>query len=233
MDRGPRTGEWGGYVTLFLFSTTHCGGVASHGMSGSGGPGREGDAATDGPSVQDAVDEQAPGADASPAVVCPADEPTEGQPCPNPVPPNCWYGDSPRPECRDAWVCSSSNVWHATHQGCTAPPSGFCPTSVPSNTMSCSVSEPSESGANCAYPDGTLCTCECNISGGEGAGCVPTIFGCRPAPATVGCPRIVPNLGTPCMAQGSECVYGNPCVGGIAVFCRSALWTKDENWFCY
>ncbi len=206
---------------LLLWSTTQCGGNAA--SRGAVGASQGGDAASG-------------DADSSPSVVCPANEPMEGQPCPVAVPPACWYGDSPRPECRDVWLCPSG-AWHASHQGCAPLPSGFCPAPQPSPGASCAVSDPSESGANCAYSDGTLCTCQCSTYSGRGAGsgngCVPNIFSCRPPATTPGCPPTVPNLGFPCGVQGTQCIYGNPCVGGVAMFCRSGLWSIDPYYACY
>jgi hypothetical protein len=209
---------------LLLGSSAYCGGTVSN------PPART--AAEGGQPYDDGGFGQAGDADSSASVACPASEPTEGESCAGPVPPQCWYGDSPRPECRDVWVCSSSQ-WHATRQGCTPLPSGFCPASQPSSGMSCTVSDPSENAANCAYGSGTLCSCQCNTYSGRCSAGVPTIFGCHSLPTTTGCPPTVPNLGFTCGVQGTQCVYGNPCVGGIATLCRSGLWSIDSEYICY
>ena len=153
-------------------------------------------------------------------IPCPQADPSEGAACREPTAPLCSYGDSPRPECRDLWTCTSG-LWHAIHQGCPQTPAGYCPDSQPLVRTSCSVSGPADWVA-CVYPGNVLCTCECD---GAGA-CTPTHFVCYPPPTTPGCPSILPNEGQPCAVQGTRCLYGNPCGNdGTAVLCRAGVWS--------
>ena len=133
----------------------------------------------------------------------------------------CTYGDSPRPECHQAWTCPSG-VWLAGPT-CVPPAEGFCPTLQPTDGDPCSVADASDH-VNCVYSDTTLCACECAAV--LGGGCTPTQFRCHTAPATSGCPPTIPNIGEPCLVQGTQCVYGNPCNNGLgaAILCRSGVW---------
>jgi hypothetical protein len=163
----------------------------------------------------------------SSSTACPAQEPSAGEQC-TIAGATCWYGDSPRPDCRDIWNCTSG-LWHAARQGCAQLPDGYCPASQPDMSTSCTaVFDPTRRG-DCGYAGGVLCGCPCVAGHVTDAGvmaCGPSRFVCFPAPTTPGCPSTPPNIGTSCTVQGVQCVYGNPCdVDGIAVLCRAAVWS--------
>jgi hypothetical protein len=170
---------------------------------------------------------QANDASVAPASACPANEPTEGETCSGSTL-TCWYGHSPRPDCRDIWGCTLGR-WHATRQGCVQPRDGYCPASQPDMSTSCTgVSDPTASD-ECVYGN-VLCECPCVLSETDSGvlafPCRPVHFACVPPPTTSACPSIAPNIGTSCTPQGVQCVYGDPCLDGIAVLCRSAVWSS-------
>jgi hypothetical protein len=147
-------------------------------------------------------------------VACPVQEPTENAPCPalNLV---CSLGTSPRPECRDLWECTAGG-WDERRHGC-ADLTSFCPPEQPDGSACAGIADPNDAGY-CAY-GGVLCLCAC----GEDAGPCPWV--CHIPPTTAGCPPLVPNLGTPCSVQGTQCSYGDPCDGyGTDLYCRAATW---------
>ena len=160
------------------------------------------------------------------AGTCPANEPREGDHCSG-AGLVCWYGNSGRPDCRDIWECQS-DAWHSARSGCAQLPDGFCPTSEPNNSIACqTISDPNSRG-DCVYPSGVLCDCPCaqTVTDAGAFICGPSQFVCYDPPSTAGCPAIAPDIGTPCVVQGVQCVYADPCDGlGAAILCRAGVWS--------
>jgi hypothetical protein len=159
------------------------------------------------------------------AASCPDSEPAEGQACSGAV--DCSYGQSIRPDCRHRWGCVGG-AWHAVSLACPQAPGGYCPPQEPMPS-SCTPMPNAGDRAGCEYPGNIFCECACPSSG-PALGCSPTEqWACYGPPATPGCPALVPNLGTACSVQGTQCAYGDPCnVGGLAVYCRAAVWHVGE-----
>ncbi len=157
---------------------------------------------------------------------CPEIAPTPGSNCPI-YGLYCTYGDSVRVDCRKGFGCSSHYQWNAGRE-CKEPPADYCPPNP--GQGSCLVRYPGggDRFGTCAYPDGTMCVCEpCPnklCQNGPGWECVAP-------PTTNGCPRIIPNVGTPCQQQGLTCSYGVPCRDGRGlVICRSGTWFPTTNY---
>jgi hypothetical protein len=164
----------------------------------------------------------------APDAGCPEGEPSEGAPCDASAPPSgCSYGASPRPDCRDLWTCDVGR-WHAVRSGCPVLPTGYCPTEPSPGANCVAIPDPSARG-DCAYDGGVLCGCP--WCAGVPA-CTPAAWVCYGPPHTPGCPAIVPNLGTPCAVQGTQCVYGDPCEvngEGATLFCRAGRWDRGAT----
>jgi hypothetical protein len=146
---------------------------------------------------------------------CPEQEPAGGSCAGVPDQLRCTYGDSVRPECRDAWLCSGGS-WTTTKGECFEPPAGECGATQPGTQDVCA-----NMGDVCTYGD-TICICGC----GGGIACEPPVdWECSGPPTTSGCPAAVPNDGTPCAAAGVQCNYGDVCsASGALVECTNGLW---------
>jgi hypothetical protein len=162
----------------------------------------------------------APGTGGGPTIrPCPPSEPS-GEACPG-VPEGylCTYGDSVRPDCRDAWTCQGG-VWTTSFETCEQPPPGACPITMPSSTMQCP-----EMGTTCTY-DADICYCGC----GGGPVCTfPVDWQCGPPAGPPACPSIAPNSGTLCSFEGIECTYGVVCTpSGVVADCTGGVWVWQE-----
>ena len=159
--------------------------------------------------------------DGAGSAMCPASEPNQGDPCALGI--NCSYGSSVRPDCRHRWSCLAGG-WNAISLTCPQAPVGYCPAQQPMASSCVPMTNPNER-AGCEYPGNVYCQCTCPNSGAN-AGCAPMEqWVCYGPPTTPGCPPVVPNLGTVCTVQGTQCAYGDPCnVGGLAVYCEAGIW---------
>ncbi len=157
---------------------------------------------------------------------CPAVEPAQGLSCVGTI--DCAYSDSVRPDCRDRWSCRSGQ-WAVATPPCPQAPPGYCPSGQPSPSTSCTPMTDPSARAECEYPGNIFCQCVCPNSGAN-AGCAATEqWVCWAPPAIAGCPSVVPNLGTACTVQGTQCTYGDPCnVGGVAVYCQAGIWQVGQ-----
>jgi hypothetical protein len=165
------------------------------------------------------------------APICPDTEPTEGAPCLPTL--DCSYGQSVRPDCRHRWNCGASSpggtgAWHAVSLTCPEAPVGYCPPQQPTASTCTPMTNPNER-ADCEYPGNVFCQCACPYTP-QNPGCASTEqWVCYGPPTTPGCPAVVPNLGTACSVQGTQCAYGDPCdVGGLAVYCRAGIWEVGQ-----
>ncbi len=221
-----------------VMATWACGGgqtipAGLDGSASAAGDERAGETASDG-SVGGPVDAQAGESTESGsavAPVCPDSEPTEGAPCLRIL--DCSYGQSTRPDCRHRWNCVASGAggtaaWHAVSLTCPQAPAGYCPPQQPASSTCTPMTNPDER-AGCEYPGNVVCQCACSNSG-PNLGCASTEqWVCYGPPTTPGCPAVVPNLGTACSVQGTQCAYGDPCdVGGLAVYCRAGVWEVGQ-----
>jgi hypothetical protein len=154
---------------------------------------------------------------------CPAVQP-QGGACSAPEGFRCSYGDSVRPDCRSAVVCTSGQ-WLATISICAQPL--LCPKpSAPPAGADCTGDE----GAFCAYGD-TVCGCSACLGGP----CMvpPILWQCNGPPTGPGCPAVVPNDGTPCNTPGAECSYGFICTSaGALAICQGGLWLWSSMVAC-
>jgi hypothetical protein len=140
---------------------------------------------------------------------CPAQPPTIGTPCNVPgsvTDPPCTYGTEPLPECRQAFACADGAWAPGVGWWGSCPSMAACPSSAPVDGSDCSMTTTPE----CAYPDGTLCSC------GTFAGPKWTCF----APMGA-CPTVVPNVGSACTAEGTSCMYEG-CK--LHALCTSGVW---------
>jgi len=145
---------------------------------------------------------------------CPLSPPTGSTSCAGaPDQFQCTYGDSVRPDCRAAWICTNGS-WEATGSACIEPTD--CGSSEPGPETVCA-----NMGDVCTYGD-SICFCGC----GGGPVCAPPVdWSCNGPPTTPGCPAVVPNDGTPCDAAGVQCNYGKQCTSTNAVVaCSDGLW---------
>jgi hypothetical protein len=153
---------------------------------------------------------------------CPLSPPTGSASCAG-VPDQfqCTYGDSVRPDCRIAWICSNGS-WETTGNTCIEP--ADCGSSEPGPQTVCA-----NMGDVCTYGD-SICFCGC----GGGVACLPPVdWSCNGPPTTPGCPAVVPNDGTPCNVPGVQCDYGEPCTQTNAVVaCSNGLWLWNTMIAC-
>jgi len=210
---------------LSLASFLSCASAAEHGSGqNQGGASGATDGSRSGPTDGGSSSGWTSGETGGAVIGCPAQEPTEGDPCPTAPSFSCWYGDSPRPECRDSWFCVSQK-WQSARQGC-APLTDYCPAQQPDASTCSAIGDPNATG-NCAYSGGVLCRCPC--TGTPENTCAPSQWVCYGPPTTPGCPQVLPNQGTPCSVQGTQCSYGNPCDGyGVGVYCRAGFWDHSQ-----
>ena len=178
-----------------------------------------------------AADHGTQSANPSQGGTCPTEVPSAGEACSLGL--DCSYGSSVRPDCRLRWSCPASadggpSVWRDVSMPCPQAPPGYCPTAQPDASSCIPMINPNER-ASCEYPGSVICQCACPTSGPQ-LGCATTeSWVCYEPPVTSGCPSIVPNLGTACSVQGTQCLYGDPCnVGGLAVFCRAGVWVVGQ-----
>jgi hypothetical protein len=190
--------------------------------AGSGGSGGTAGAPTDSGAPRDGT---ASGTDGPASVSCPASAPKEGDGC-TLQGQFCSYGDSMLPECRSQFLCTCPGGagcgWRRMGMvlsPCAPPAAGVCPAAVPSPPGG-TASGCDHDGARCGYDDGTACTCKACAD----AVCVPgetPKWSCAGPPP--GCPRFIPNSGSPCPAPNQMCLYPSPC--GILVRCEAGAWS--------
>ncbi len=208
---------------LSLVAVAACGGtVVSNGAGGAGGAGTTGTTTTSTSTTTTST--TGTGAGGATSGSCPATEPTTaGASCAGvPDQLRCTYGDSVRPDCRDAWVCSGG-LWTTNHSVCVEPPAGVCGAAQPPAETVCPGM-----GDVCTYGD-DICYCGC--SGGLCA--VPYLWQCSGSPTVAGCPPVVPNDGTACSVEGADCVYGAVCSSaGAEVSCTDGRWLWNLEVVC-
>ncbi len=193
-------------LAALLVGAVGCGGTVANGTGGSGGA-STGTTTSTGTTVE-----------------CPAAEPSGGSCAGLPSGLRCTYGEAVRPECRDAWICTSG-TWTVAETTCTQPPSGDCPLLQPASTATCPTQ-----GDVCVYGS-DLCVCDACAGGPCMAG--PSKWLCSAPPTTAGCPAVVPNDGTACGASGVECTYGFPCAqSGTVVDCTAGVWVWNMMIAC-
>jgi hypothetical protein len=157
------------------------------------------------------------------ANLCPPTPPAPGSPCTQWI--ECSYGEDPRFECRQTFVCSvlTGSTWQATTTTLTCPaptgPGVGCPTTHPAIGTDCGVG-PTLSTGGCGFDDGTICDCDTCAK----SGCAPTDgWQCTPPPGAP-CPAIAPNLGTACTQEnGMTCAYGTPTLR-TTLICAASVW---------
>ncbi len=152
---------------------------------------------------------------------CPTSRPNAGSSCAGVTDQlQCTYGDTVRPDCRVEIFCDGGSWQEA---GTTCLQAADCGTVEPAAHAVCETM-----GDTCTYGD-TICYCGC----GGGLCAVPTQWQCSGPPTTPGCPAIVPNDGSPCSSDGTQCTYGTPCTpSGVAVACTGGNWVWDTMVVC-
>ncbi|MBL9020908.1 MAG: hypothetical protein JNL21_01860 [Myxococcales bacterium] len=155
------------------------------------------------------------GAGGSP-VGCAPTVPDAGAACPK-LDLVCTYGDSPFVQCRSQAQCTSAG-WSVI---VPPPDCDFPDPSCPQTPMHQAVCQ--VEGARCAYPDGTQCGC---TSCPGPCGPPPPFWVCGTPEA--GCPTTAPNAGVACSTPGLQCVYGDPCVSGVATKCEGGAWIWEQ-----
>ena len=122
----------------------------------------------------------------------------------------CTYGSDLRPLCRNGAGCSGG-LWFTFKPNC---PPQACAT-PPTHGNVCSLE-----GQMCAYSGGPICTCS-SCTGGP---CMPPppIWNC--SGLGMGCPDVMPNIGTACSQAGLACRYGDPCFSGFELTCDAGEW---------
>ncbi len=196
------------------FSSTDGGTAGSGGFGATGASGGSGGSGATGATG---------GSGGSSPVGCPATPPTVGQAC-SPSDLRCTYGNSVRPDCREAWLCKDKK-WTTTQTVCAH--STGCPSNPPATGTICAV----ESQV-CDYSNGTLCLCT-SCSAGP-CGPPPPKWQCALPPSNPGCPPIVPNDGSTCTAPADTmCHYGTPCGPSSAIVkCSDGTWTWQPPAIC-
>ena len=180
------------------------------------------DAPIDAPTDSD-VDAGADVAIDAPPRGCPLSPPSQGAAC-SPDGLVCGYGDDPRPQCRPRATCMNGSFQLAL-TGCPPRPTETCPaTAVAANGQTCTTQ-----GAYCTYSGGAVCACSGCLNGPCSAS---ETWHCDAPPATAGCPRSVPNLGTPCAVPNLVCQYGSCAAADNAQRkCLNYVWI-DEPVMC-
>jgi hypothetical protein len=154
---------------------------------------------------------------------CPASAPVAGTSCADVLGP-CTYGDAIVATCRQSFVCQTG-TWLSTSTPCSPQPPS-CPATEPQEQSTCDA----DAGASqCAYPNGSICTCSpCGLVGPV---CMPgpPAWYCESPNPTPGCPTLIPNEGTSCGAVGLACAY--PDEGcGMAARCIAAGSSNAWTW---
>jgi hypothetical protein len=207
-------------------STADCQAGGSPGSAGSGGPG--GDHAggnTVGAAGATGGSDAAGGATGS-GSLCPEEEPTDGEPCPE-FGLSCSYGDALLPECRVTWSCrgASDLSWSGSEPDTDcATAQDDCPPTQPE------FDDPITTRRTCAYDD-VICVyaplatepCQCESSG----------WHCSEVDDA--CPARVPNDGTRCSDDELRCSYiVEHCTGdseseSFSVICRDGSWHWNRS----
>ncbi len=138
--------------------------------------------------------------------VCPADEPTEGDPCDSDLT-QCTYG--PDPTCRSQWMCFESK-WTLVFPAKECAEQNNCPEEPPRVGFDC---DPYLFENGCVYTTAYWCGCNCAWDEEAMSSGIPTTrWYCRniessfPPDYLRSCPTEVPTDGTPC-DTGSTCGY--------------------------
>ena len=207
-----------GWLTLLALSVG-CGRSpltgATAGTGGSagnpGGGGRGGAAGRGGPAV-------------SP---CPEQAPADAAPC-LPEGLTCSWGDDVRGDMCRAQASCLSGRWQVTLPSPTACPvlrdSGACPADT---SGTCTLN------TTCTRDDGIVCRCvDCRPNEAI-CSLGPPAWYC-PAPETAaGCsPKVEPNFGSACDAEGAVCSYFWFMCGQQARVCSHGLWTPGQQTGC-
>jgi hypothetical protein len=139
----------------------------------------------------------------------------------------CTYGDDARPDCREVTQCIGG-AWTPMPSACSM--STVCGVTQPTAGTVCS--NDGTLSAACTYGD-VICLCDACAAGPCMA--PPTDWQCAGPPTTAGCPSVVPNDGTPCTAEGTQCTYGFVCSqfgAGAEVSCTNGLWLWNTMIAC-
>lgn len=211
---------------------------ASSGTTGSGATGGAGgSSATGGAGASDATGGSisAGGSGGSGGSFCPTSPPDPGTLCPFAISgTTCTYGDSVLPGCREHWKCnlcsgptnpSCAWVYDEFASTCGTVDGGSCPTTAPvaSSDGGLQACDAAMNGAQCGYPDGTICVCSsCLGNIGPCQYVDPPRWECTPPPTGPGCPPIIPNAGTSCSDPSFSCVYAGSC--GVKVTCEGGYY---------
>jgi hypothetical protein len=160
------------------------------------------------------------GAGGGPYVDCPSAPPANGASC-SMAGERCTYGDDPRAQCRDGFLCEGG-AWMetppATGGACVA--ASQCPGEEPAPKATCTDAQMGEA---CAFGDGAQCVCaSCPPFGPACMPMNPPGWFCRPGPMDPKCPTTIPNAGTSCAVEGQSCNYPGGC--GVEASCKGGAW---------
>lgn len=145
---------------------------------------------------------------------CPSNPPTQGAACATDQL-ACEYGSNPDPSCNQLYRCNAG-AWQEQSSATICLSQTACPTSYASVPLG---QDCTSNGLACGYPQGE---CICTTSSGGLQKPTPS-WECFTPPE--GCPNPRPDLGTSCASPDLQCDYG-ACSGGIAVQCKSGVWTE-------
>ncbi|MBI5536143.1 MAG: hypothetical protein HY898_25705 [Deltaproteobacteria bacterium] len=162
-------------------------------------------------------------ADIPPPMGCPPDVPTGWCQQPNL---QCWYGDDPRPWCRQTATCLQGQ-WSVTAAKCVGPTSN-CPAD-PKNPPDgvCGNTDP----MFCTYGPGYGCDCEWNGGVPPPDGGPNLQWTCFEPPGN-GCPDVAPNVGQSCnVPAGKQCIYGPTC-SSYFIECEKGVWVLKGQSAC-
>ena len=206
-------------VSTAVLLAAGCGGKATTG-NGDGGPGGAGGGGGTRGSGGTGGHGGSGGSNGSGAdggmVSCPSALPTAGQACSQDGL-ACEYGADPRETCRESASCSGG-TWSLTAPGCPPYPTATCPPSLSSaQGASCSPT-----GAYCVYDQGLSCQCTTCPNPYPICMTTPPQWACDTANTTPSCPAAIPNYGTACSPEGTNCSYG--CEMGTSRICKGGLW---------
>jgi hypothetical protein len=155
---------------------------------------------------------------------CPEEEPSAGEAC-TVTDEECSYGDSASFACRKGYLCSADG-WVESTRPCPEAPANHCPAKIQPGVECTSDARSPSSEPVCEY-DAVVCHCPtCAIGSPCSTGKVWT---CIAPPVDLDCPDVPPNVGEGCEENTQRCVYGNPCHGGVAVFCRRGAWEREAS----
>jgi hypothetical protein len=150
---------------------------------------------------------------------CPEQPPESGSPCDS-IDEQCSYGDETFWGCRSLFLCMPEG-WLERERPCAEPQAGFCPAEIQPGQPCAPANVSPQTFAACTYGS-TACFCPtCDVDWRCGFG---QVWLCIAPPEDRDCPEVPPNAGDGCGETGQRCVYGDPCHGGVILFCRREAW---------